>query len=170
MVYEIMVPPFEVKDFESMNKKEAKRHFDWYVAQIPERVNLLKQYLSIVAEKEIVLDYSVNSLRTVWGLFEPEIKIVPKSKEEIELELKNAPDWLRDEIEKNSTKLARETLIVAMDIAIYFAEVFVKNNPGIYWGYYTKPKSRSSVNRPVLLGFKNGVDMDSRVIILNCCD
>ncbi|MCR6545559.1 hypothetical protein NVS47_08550 [Dehalobacterium formicoaceticum] len=168
MIYKMMEPPFEMNDFELMNKKEAKQHFDWYVAQIPERIVMLQEYLSIIAEKEIHLDYGVDSLRTVWELFETEIKLVPKSKEEIEKELKETPDWILDEIEL--TNLSQETLIVAMDIAIYFAEVFVKNNEGIYWSFYTKPKSRSSVNRPILLGFKNGADMDPRVILLNCCD
>lgn len=35
----------------------------------------------------------------------------------------------------------------------YFGEVFIKNNPNIYWGYLSKPKKLHGVNRPRLLGF-----------------
>lgn len=61
-----------------------------------------------------------------------------------------------------------ETMIYGLDIAIYFAEVIVRNNPSIHWGYYVKPKNRSSVNQPVLLGFKFDKEMNPREIVVNC--
>lgn len=35
-------------------------------------------------------------------------------------------------------------------------------------GYYTKPKRMASVNRPVIMGFKAGKDMDPQGIIYTC--
>ncbi len=65
-------------------------------------------------------------------------------------------------------QLALSTWNIAMDLAIYFAEVMVRNNaPRIYWGYYTKPRNLVSVNMPVLLGFTGGA-LDSRAIVINC--
>lgn len=54
-----------------------------------------------------------------------------------------------------------------MDIAIYFAEVMIRNNASkVYWGYYTKPKNKVSVNMPVLLGFKGRMALDPRAIVV----
>lgn len=38
----------------------------------------------------------------------------------------------------------------------------------VYWGYFTKPKNRMSVNQPVLLGFKADMDLNPRLVITNC--
>lgn len=55
------------------------------------------------------------------------------------------------------------------EAAIYFAEVIRRNNANIlHWGYFTKPKSRMSVNEPVLLGFVKGMDMNPHRIVYNC--
>lgn len=54
-----------------------------------------------------------------------------------------------------------------MDIAIYFAEVMIRNNvPKVYWGYYMKPKNKVSVNMPVLLGFKGRMSLAPRAIVV----
>ena len=50
-------------------------------------------------------------------------------------------------------KLSLNTIMIAVDISAYFGEVFIKNNPNIYWGYLSKPKKLHGVNRPRLLGF-----------------
>ena len=36
---------------------------------------------------------------------------------------------------------------------MYMGEIFIRNNPILYWGYFTEPRTDISVNRPVLLGF-----------------
>lgn len=62
-----------------------------------------------------------------------------------------------------------ETLKYGMDIAIYFAEIIIKNSDGrIQWGYFTRPPKRMSVNQPTLLGFKAGMDLNPRLIVINC--
>lgn len=35
-----MHPPFEIKSFEEMKKKEAQQHFEWYISEIPSRIQL----------------------------------------------------------------------------------------------------------------------------------
>ena len=68
----------------------------------------------------------------------------------------------------NARKISSLTYAISLDIAIYFAETFRKNNNGSYWGFFTKPKNRMSVNRPVLLGFKHDMDLDPRIIVETC--
>jgi hypothetical protein len=40
-----------------------------------------------------------------------------------------------------------------MDVAVYFCETIIRNNPSIKWGYVTESKDLSLINRPILLGF-----------------
>lgn len=62
-----------------------------------------------------------------------------------------------------------ETLKYAWDIAIYFAEVIIRNNSEkISWGYITKPKRNFYVNRPVLKGFAFTKLLDPRHIVYIC--
>lgn len=64
-------------------------------------------------------------------------------------------------------KLSIDTLTLSMDIAIYFAEVFIRNFSNIEWGFVTKPKTLAYVNRPVLVGFSSKVELDPRNILFN---
>ena len=55
-----------------------------------------------------------------------------------------------------------------MDVALYFAEVIIRNNSEkIKWGYFTKPQIRIGVNQPTLLGFKYDKDLNPRIVIVN---
>lgn len=166
MDYPMMDPPFEVIVFEDMNKKEAKEHFEWYVSEIPNRIKLLKMAFEATGGgTETDLNFSPESLKVLWGWFQGHISFIEKSKEQIREELTRMPDWLQVS-GGNTQKPSRDTLILAMDIAIYFGEVFVRNLLEISWGFVTKPKSLPHVNRPVLVGFSN-TQMDPRMVILN---
>lgn len=93
------------------------------------------------------MDFIPESLKPLWAWFIPQVKLVAKSKNEIEAELKKFPDWMKDQLD--SQRLSTETLTVAMDIAIYFTEVFVRKFRSMKWGLVTKPKSYINVNKPV---------------------
>lgn len=74
-----------------------------------------------------------------------------------------------DERLYSKRELSIKTMAYVLDIAMYFAEVMIRNTDGkVQWGYFTKPKNRMSVNEPVLLGFKYGDDLNPRHIIKNC--
>ena len=113
-----------------------------------------------------ILDYSDKSLISLWEWYETKIEMVLKDENEYQNELKQYPEWLRGEI--SNKKFSYSMLKYALDVSIYFAEVVIKNSGGkIEWGYFTTPKRRDSVNEPVLLGFRNNIDMNPRQIILN---
>ena len=65
-------------------------------------------------------------------------------------------------------KFSYYSLNLIFDVGDYFAEVIVRNNPSIHWGFFTKPKDRAGVNCPILLGFKYDKDFDPSVIVSNC--
>lgn len=152
--------------FREYNKKQAEEFFQQYIKQITEHIETLKKHLKSDGVK-VELDYSPESLIPLWEWYENKITLENKTEEEYQEEIAAYPEWMKDEISK--TKISSKTLQYGMSIAVYFAEVFVKVTQGkIYWGYFTKPKNRMSVNQPVLLGFKAGDDLDPRLIVLNC--
>lgn len=153
MTYPWMAPPFEMKPFEEMNKKEAKQHFEWYISQIPERIEVLKE----LTEHKISLDYSKESLIPLFAWYLSQITIYKLSDKEIDAELEDLrqyPDFVyEDEKESllaNPVELKKEDYALAMDIAIYYAETIIKNYPQVKWTFFTKPKSYAYLNEPIL--------------------
>ena len=88
------------------------------------------------------------------------------SDEEYQNKLDKYPEWMAEYIQRK--EFSYETLMYVADVAMYFAEVMIKNNDDkIKWGYFTKPKKRQSVNEPVLLGFNYNKDLNPRKVVLN---
>lgn len=163
MNYELMVPPFEMKEFDEMNKKEAKEHFEWYISEIPNRIEILKTIYEERGGKKENLDYSIKSLEGLWKWYLKNVEIIDKSEKEILDEKSELPEWLKDE-EIIPKKISITWLAIAMDISMYLGEVFVRNNPSLQWTFVTKPKRIMHVNRPVIGDFKND-KMDTRHIL-----
>ena len=160
--------PIDKDSFDEFTKKEASIYFEWYMNSIDKRIKYLENYIN-AGGNSIVMDYGVDSLVSVWGWYEKTIKVEHFTQIELKKEAMKYPDWLRDEIMSDDTKIADETLAICSDLAIYFAEVLRRNKSDIlYWGYYTKPKNRMSVNEPVLLGFVKGTELDPRRVLYNC--
>ena len=165
MIYEMMVPPFEHGKFSEMNKKQTEQYFNWYVGQIEYRI---KQLIDLIHDEgvEYEFDYSIDSLVPIWKWLETKISYRVLSDEEYQNKLEKYPEWMAEYIQKK--EFSYETLMYVADVAMYFAEVMIKNNDDkIKWGYFTKPKKRQSVNEPVLLGFKNNDDLNPRIVLLN---
>lgn len=38
MNYTFMQPPFDIKLFKEMTEKDAQKHFEWYIDEIPNRI------------------------------------------------------------------------------------------------------------------------------------
>lgn len=166
MEYIAMEIPLEMVPFEKMTKKDTKAYFEFYIAQINKRIEYLKQYIQNEG-KMIEFDYSPNSLIVLWKWYEEKITVEEKTREELDAEISKHPEWMKDFVKKE--KVSIDTLKIALDVSAYFAEVLIRNNnERIKWGYFVSPKTRMSVNQPVLLGFKNGIDLNPRLIVLNC--
>ncbi len=164
MKYYISEPPIHIRSFKELKKAEAQVYYDWYIGECKNRILLLKERVN--EDIDCSFDYSVDSLKVVWSWFEKNISFEELSEEEYANKLNDYPEWMHPYVSQRT--ISMETLIYGLDIAIYFAEVIVRNNPSIHWGYYVKPKNRSSVNQPVLLGFKFDKEMNPREIVVNC--
>lgn len=152
MQYNGMTPPFELISFEDMKKKQAEQYFVWYIDTIEQRIQNLEKYINLTGTR-MVLDKTPNSLIELWDWFSNHIEVCTKDEQELMLESTMRPDWIKAHIMSDRRKLSLNTIMIAVDISAYFGEVFIKNNPNIYWGYLSKPKKLHGVNRPRLLGF-----------------
>ena len=152
MSYKQMIIPFKTVPFEEMKKKQAEQYYRWYMDTLDERVCRLQKHI-METGNTLVLDKTPESLIGLWEWFEPRIELCQKTDLELEDEAKGFSERMRYHVMENSKKLSVETVTIAWDIAAYFGEVFIKNNPNIYWGYLSKPKKLHGVNRPRLLGF-----------------
>lgn len=103
----------------------------------------------------------------LWTWFISRINTVTKSDEEIAEEQMKVPKWFKDKVIENKQKLSVGSLSLAMDITIYFGEVFTHNFDKLYWGFVTKPKSLAYVNSPVIMGFSTGIELDTRNLVYN---
>ena len=152
MQYNGMTQPFELISFEDMKKKQAEQYFVWYIDTIEQRIQNLEKYINLTGTR-MVLDKTPNSLIELWDWFSNHIEVCTKDEQELMLESAMRPDWIKAHIMSDRRKLSLNTIMIAVDISAYFGEVFIKNNPNIYWGYLSKPKKLHGVNRPRLLGF-----------------
>lgn len=166
MEYMFMQPPFEIKSFKDMAKKDAQKHFDWYVGDIQNRIEMLKDaFEAYGGGKKEELDFSDKSLVKLWNWYITNVEISDKTKVEIENENSELPEWVSRNI--SSQKISIGWISIAMDIAIYFAESFANSYSNIKWGFVSKPNSLAYVNKPVLIGFKKGIELDATNIIRN---
>ena len=152
--------------FEEFTPKMAKEYFEWYINEREHRLTILKKYLSEIHE-DITLDFSPESLIPLWSWYETQIVEEDKDPYELQAEKEQYPEWVRDHI--SDKKISMETLKFTWDVAIYFAEVMVRNNKEkISWGYITRSKRHIHVNRPVLKGFTANLLLDPRHVVYIC--
>lgn len=165
MNYTYFVPPFELIPFREMSKKEAVHFYEWYINEIPYRLDLFEKLLieNSVIEK---LSFSTDLLIPIWDWYEKNICFRKLSDFEYSKKISDYPDWMHNFV--FNEELSFETLNIGMDLAVFFAELFINENRGkIEWGLITGRKKLVDVNQPVLVGFRNGILMNPRVIVEN---
>lgn len=165
MEYKEIELPDYFNGYDNMSPKQAADFFDWYVSSIDDRLRLLNSM--ILSDCGKILDYSLDSLITIWDWYETKISYKNLTEAEYSLKKKDYPSWMQAYVSQQD--LSRESIVYGLDVAIYFAQVMI-NSTGekIQWGYYTKPKSRAYCNQPVLLGFSHNKPLNPRVVIINC--
>ncbi|WP_145331966.1 hypothetical protein [Paenibacillus xylanexedens] len=166
-MYNKMIAPFEIEPFEIMTKLEARTYLAWFTSEIPKRIEVLKAfYHETTGSSPDDLDLSERSLGILCKWFIPRITMVPKTAAELEEEISMTPEWLRDEVLKNSEKFSEESSSIIIDIGLYFGTVFINLFSSLDWGVVHTPKNYVYVNRPVIKGFGK-VEMNPIAIVYN---
>lgn len=162
MNYPLLIPPFDI-DFSEMSPAQAREHLEWFVSQIPERLDLLS------GVSTISLDYSNESLIHLWEWFLPRVSIERKSNEELSNSLSVIPEWLKETFSQNprhTKKLTKESTVLAIDISMYFSNMFLYKYPMLKWSVNTKSKKYVYYNMPVISGFGKTELSSANVVII----
>lgn len=144
--------------FWKMKDDEAKAFFDQYVQLADERLTLLKQrFRNCGGGTGNELDFTPESLVPLWRWAMGQFGKREHTAEELE-HIMSLPDWFRQE-QMARKRLSEGSLVLIIDIAYYFAEVFIRNHPGVHWIINrTKVKRLYGGNQPVLAGFTPPMD------------
>ncbi|MBR3919861.1 MAG: hypothetical protein IKJ59_14225 [Clostridia bacterium] len=158
LTYDILIPPLTKKILD-FSAEETESYFRWFMQQIPSRIEYLtevcSQQLKIDRSK---LDLSAESLVYIWEWFlkVAEIEQTPKAAlNDLSKQYNYLPRSLKKHfLEQSKEQLSLQTEYIIRDIGMYIGEVFVREHPVIYWGYYTPPQLDRFTNSPLLLGFE----------------
>ena len=126
---------------------EAEEHFRWFLNTVPSRI----EYLNYFCSDSVVLDFSYESLISLWEFFLTTARVEKMPIERVK-ELQKQYSAFGDNF-IGTQQLSTATEYLVKDIGIYLSEVLKKTSSKIFWHYSTKPKSYFFVNRPMLTGF-----------------
>ena len=157
--YEICIPPLK-KPFSRLTHQETEEYFQWHLSHLSERISYLSSVVSnSLAIHQSELDLSPGSLLPLWSWFlaVAEIEPTPMARlMELDQQYHTHSEQIRAYLlDQSQDQFSLETEFILRDVGMYLGEVFTKNEPGICWSYYEKPKSDFFVNMPVLLGFED---------------
>ncbi|OUM84488.1 MAG: hypothetical protein BAA01_03510 [Bacillus thermozeamaize] len=103
-----------------------------------------------------LLDVSPASLKPLWRWYlEVALAWLPRPREEFEEKYNRASGYLRRKMLTDPIHqmvLSPESKSLAMDIGIYFGEVFVRNHAGVEW-VLNRKRRFTDTHHPVLSGF-----------------
>lgn len=163
MNYQYMTYPLiREKGIQQLTKEEAKEYFRYYISQIPSRIEQLSRiYEELGGGKKEDLDHSKESLIPIWKWYMNNAEIVELTEEEFDKKRAMNPEFTWEFLsDKKVTPLWLSISVI--DMAMYFAECFLKYYPQILkWDVFLGGKSYVYYNRPVLKGFfRNKIPMD----------
>ena len=155
--YRIFQPP-QPLNFYEWTTQEARTYFNWFIAQIPERLKMLRTLAVDLGVSETSLDLTPESMPALGFLLgsmtSKRIKDVAETLSEREAQ----PEWMRPYLE--DWTLSQETLSVCVDCGIYFAEALRLRHPKLKWDFVRRGKSNIEFHQPVLVPFPHGVELN----------
>lgn len=155
--YVPLIPPIQ-KSFVDFTKDEAQEYFKWFLDHIDERCDYL--ILKISGEMNFSnekIDYSVESLKTVWKWFLMNAEIIKRHNKIrnsfFNEQKKHTDTFINAVLDEGDCELSVFTHYMIRDIGMYLGKVLKSNYPILEWTFKTKPKNYISVNEPLLIGF-----------------
>lgn len=149
MTYATIQPPFTLK-FREMSKKELKDYFAWFQNILPQRLDELTNAVKQTPGFETwEVDFTPASLDRLGEWFVAQVETRPRSEEEIQ----EIRDRSSIPIEIPEEELTNRTFSLAMDIGMYFSQIFLKHHPALQWDQQFGNKKDADYGQPVLVGF-----------------
>ena len=138
-------------DFQSKTKEELKLYAKWFEENKESRLQeLIKAVKTTKGYENWEADYSPESLKMLGKWFEENVETEKLSEEEYKEKRAAVPDY----IEIQDWDITIKTRSLAVDIGIYFGEVFIKNHKGLKWEQYlTRSKYHMDKGHMVIKGF-----------------
>jgi hypothetical protein len=141
LTYNLIQPPFKLKQPREISQKERERYFQWFMEVLPQRTDELAQAVRQSPGFEAWQpDLTPGSLDALGDWFAGQIEIRTRKRTEAEIQA-----ILSDE------QLTTRTLSLAMDVGMYFSRVLLKSYGSLRW---VQPVDKQFVDygQPVLAG------------------
>jgi hypothetical protein len=151
MLYQIIQPPFTLR-FREMSAREAESYFNWFMGQLPTRIQVLEQAVrSTPGYQDWRADCTPDSLAQLGEWFCEHVETRERTEEEKEAIYSASPELLRG-MGVGSRELTNQTFSLAIDIAMYSGEMLARSIPGSKWAMMRGPRNNISFHQPVLAG------------------
>jgi hypothetical protein len=145
--------------------RKAKRYFDWFENQIPERIAALRRAFEANGGEPSVLDLRPRSLADLGAWFDRFSEIRPATPEELQFLHELVPEWAWSYVGRGRMP-TDETFSLCVDIGIYFAETLRHQHPALEWFLVRRPKSDADFLMPAIGQFK-GAHLNPTRILFN---
>ncbi len=149
-----------------MNKKEIAQYGEWFVKQIPHRMQVLHE--AVTKSKRFrtwIADYSPESLEQLGKWFAGQVECRDLEPAEREEWMEKAVWWVR-EVKPQLKVLTDRTNAIAVDVGMYLSQVLIRNVGGLYWENVDKgPRANIDYGQPVVAGFRKGVQFNPVYLI-----
>lgn len=143
---------------DELGEEDAYEFLKWYVDHMDERIAILKDFIENDPEMKdkINLDYSAESLIPLNKWLARQIIKESKGFQWMK-ERFNEKDWLVHELIPGKKPFTNEIKKITVDVAYYWAKVFLVKHPELYWDIVTLKQMPDYMfpNEPGLLGFKD---------------
>ena len=139
-------PVDENKPISEYTKKEARLMFEWYLDDLPKRIQYLFDYIN--ESVDIPIEYTFETFKNVISWLSTNIKIEFKSSKEIAEEKKKVPEIAWESIA--DWKFTEESVLIIMAVAGYLGMTMINELKNSHWELDTYKKSRD-YNRAVII-------------------
>ncbi|TAV82673.1 hypothetical protein [Rhizobium leguminosarum] len=148
MTYELINPPLPL-EFTALSKQALKQYYNWFLDVMPLRIKLLEEAVRAEAHPGWVADLSPESLVDLGDWFSNQVAIRPRTPEE----LKAIQAKLAFPMEVPAYDLDNKTVLIAIDVGMYFGTTLMKNNNTLRWDQKIGSKKFADYGQPVIVGF-----------------
>jgi len=153
--YQLFVPPLSM-DFQVMKPKQAQEYLDWFICQIPIRIEQLNNLTADLYK--VNLNSTPASLLELDKWFSAQVEMRAKTEAELAEDKASLPSWLHADI--TDEIFTQRTFSICVDIAIYFAEVLRRQNLSLHWDFVRKPKIDADFHQPVLISLSGKMHLN----------